>query len=360
MLDASTKPLAFNRVPPNLLAGAGASEFAFEQGIPILPANSLVSRGSRERWLRWNHELQLLELQRQEKEWDPAWRASRKPTPIRTPEKRRNTSPASSQRSGRSINSPSNLGHKDYSPSPDGSVKDDPDYEMDMDSSPLHRSVDNMAEDGASDADADAETDPDYTPIASEFNRTFSVSRENSPDIFEYLAHIEGSSVGSPGSETVPVGSEILEPSRRFGDLFMDQDDISDTVGAIAIDCNGNIAAGSSSGGIGMKHSGRTGPAALVGVGTAVVPVDVDDELATSSAAVTSGTGEHMATTMAAGICAERIYASTRKVLGKPGVLEMVTEDEALKAVIEQEFMGVCFPSCCNPLFDMVTSSNSC
>ncbi|KAL9038813.1 MAG: hypothetical protein Q9180_002903, partial [Flavoplaca navasiana] len=40
-------------------------------------------------------------------------------------------------------------------------------------------------------------------------------------------------------------------------------DDITDTVGAIAVDCLGNIAAGSSSGGIGMKHRGRIGPAAL-------------------------------------------------------------------------------------------------
>lgn len=115
-------------------------------------------------------------------------------------------------------------------------------------------------------------------------------------------------------------------------------DNITDTVGAIAVDCYGNIAAASSSGGIGMKHRGRVGPAALVGVGTAVIPVDPEDPDRISVATVTSGTGEHMATTMAASTCASRIYYSQMK--GDGGILEEVTEDEAMKAMIEKEFMG--------------------
>lgn len=115
-------------------------------------------------------------------------------------------------------------------------------------------------------------------------------------------------------------------------------DDITDTVGAIAVDCLGNIAAGSSSGGIGMKHRGRIGPAALVGVGTAVVPIDADDTERTSVATVTSGTGEHMATTMAASVCANRLYTSTRK--SKHGGSESTDEDSAVKGFVERDFMG--------------------
>jgi taspase (threonine aspartase 1) len=87
-----------------------------------------------------------------------------------------------------------------------------------------------------------------------------------------------------------------------------------------------------------MKYRGRIGPAALVGIGAAVVPIDPNDVEQTCVATVTSGTGEHMATTMAATVCAERLYQSMKK--GKAGEYHETTEDEALKAMIENEFMG--------------------
>jgi taspase, threonine aspartase, 1 len=129
------------------------------------------------------------------------------------------------------------------------------------------------------------------------------------------------------------------------------EDNITDTVGAIAVDCRGNIAAGSSSGGIGMKHRGRCGPAALVGVGTAVKPMDPNDPDQVCVATVISGTGEHMATTMAAATVADRIYHSVRKNNSTnhqseedqeepriPG-LENCDENEAMRAMIKEEFM---------------------
>lgn len=52
------------------------------------------------------------------------------------------------------------------------------------------------------------------------------------------------------------------------------EDLVTDTVGAICVDRWGNVAAGSSSGGIGMKHCGRIGPAALIGIGTWIARED--------------------------------------------------------------------------------------
>lgn len=150
-----------------------------------------------------------------------------------------------------------------------------------------------------------------------------------------------------PGSRTVeedfpPLGEKIryhmVDASSQAEDRRDNNDNITDTVGAIAIDCHGNIAAGSSSGGIGMKHCGRTGPAALVGVGTSVIPIDPDDPEKTCVATVTSGTGEHMATTMAARTCADRLFSCVRK--GESGEYEDVPEDEAMETMIQRYFMG--------------------
>jgi taspase (threonine aspartase 1) len=159
--------------------------------------------------------------------------------------------------------------------------------------------------------------------------------------------HRPGSSDGhmSP-REALDVAEEVSGSSAFFQEgtaespskpFDADDDNITDTVGAIAIDMYGQIAAGSSSGGIGMKHRGRVGPAALVGVGSAVIPTDMKDQDGIAVAAVTSGTGEHMATTMASQKCAERLYRNTRRAPGG-GDIE-ATEEEAIQAFVQNDFM---------------------
>lgn len=102
---------------------------------------------------------------------------------------------------------------------------------------------------------------------------------------------------------------------------------ITDTVGAIAIDSFGNIDAGSSSGDAALKQQGRVGPAALVGIGTAVIPINPKDPQKACSATVTTGTGDHMSTTLAANSCARRVHS-------------MTDPTEAICDFIEEDFLA--------------------
>ena len=89
----------------------------------------------------------------------------------------------------------------------------------------------------------------------------------------------------------------------------------------------------------GMKHRGRIGPAALIGIGTHVIPQDPTDPDGTTCAVVTSGTGELIASTMAASTCATRMYYSQK--MGDNGVFTHVMEEEALRAWMQKEFNGM-------------------
>lgn len=144
-------------------------------------------------------------------------------------------------------------------------------------------------------------------------------------------ADAEGSTKAEDSSQ--PGASSNAAPETSFGN----SDNVTDTVGVIAVDMKGNIAAGSSSGGIGMKHRGRIGPAALIGVGTHVIPIDRTDPDKTTVAVVTSGTGEQLASTFAASTCAQRLYFSQKMCHG--GVFRNVSEEEALNSAIHREFL---------------------
>ena len=331
MLDASTKPLSLNRVPPNLLVSSGATDFAYEHGMPVLPADTLIAQGAKERWLRWKYDLERVEGKipewegRQDAESHSSMRCSPPYSPIgsRFSLDAVSRSPAASHGSSRGRNTPAQSPDRAFYRDDDcvmhTSGTDGPNRSVSVTGENGHpnREVHMYMEDDEQDAEADFTDDSfHWYPIGDAVDTVPQSGASNHPMV----------------SHTPPA------PSRSTFNAT--DDDISDTVGAIAVDYNGNIAAGSSSGGIGMKHAGRTGPAALVGIGTAVIPVDPDDETETAVAAVASGTGEHMATTMAAHMCAERIYSGTRKVHGQPGQVENVTEDEAMKSMIETDFMG--------------------
>ncbi|KAL1953889.1 hypothetical protein VTO42DRAFT_2075 [Malbranchea cinnamomea] len=328
VLDASTKPMSLNRVPPNLLVGAGATDFAYEHGMPILPADVLVSNGARDRWLRWKRELDHVEGRGNFE--DPMDVEGQDSTHDSSSERvlspgRRAVSPEGSQAPGASDEPDRQMKPVHSTCQGKGMTADPSDGFIPINRDGYQPNTTRLA------ADAEEE-DPARTAYIDETLHQ-ATSSQFTRCTTEDTDPLSATNTTPPNPSSGPSTSEAARHEKIY-------DEINDTVGAIAIDCNGNIAAGSSSGGIGMKHCGRTGPAALVGIGTAVIPVDPEDEMETCAAAVASGTGEHMATTMAASTCAERIYASVRKVKGKPGVFESVTEDEAMEAMVNKDFMS--------------------
>ncbi|CAL1548509.1 unnamed protein product [Lymnaea stagnalis] len=85
-------------------------------------------------------------------------------------------------------------------------------------------------------------------------------------------------------------------------------DSVQDTVGAICVDHDGNVAAASSSGGIWLKHSGRLGPCAIYGAGCWAQ--NQISETKPGVAAVTSGCGEHLMMTLLAKNSSDSIRSS--------------------------------------------------
>ena len=297
--------------------------------MPVLPSDFLVSAGARERWQRWKLDLDNMERDAPSKSRKqsnqvvlPTFqqygevRPSMIPGPASNPLSPRvpshlvnmgaslraltqsasDASPSSQPREG-PVYPPG--GPPVYSPPPGSGTS--PFSSTTYNSSPYDSAIDSQLE----------------SPL-------------KRPRIYHAFSRHDG-----PDGAEIDVDSANMTTSSPVSNK---EDQIVDTVGAIAVDCFGNIAAGSSSGGIGMKHKGRTGPAALVGIGTAVIPVDLEDPERTAVATVTSGTGEHMATTMAAATCSERIYSRVRRKRG--GGLEHATEEEAIQTMIENEFMG--------------------
>ncbi|KAI1327599.1 nucleophile aminohydrolase [Xylariaceae sp. FL0255] len=311
ILESSNKPLSLRRVPPNLLVGDGAKDFAKEVGMKLTMNDALVSRNARDRFRRWLDDLNRAEgkdvsptypareelaahhdpgLRRDHttailagtwNEGQPDSPTGSSPSPWETPQKRRSPVLAPSTPPASHNNAPLERSPLSFLGSAVAMAKNAP---MKL-SPPAKRQR--------------------CTPVATGHESTASsLNPGSAPPMTSHLARHDS------GSEEQECGLE---------------DNITDTVGAIAIDHFGLIAAASSSGGIGMKHRGRVGPAALVGVGTAVIPVDEGDDDGVAVAAVTSGTGEHMATSMASQKCAERLYQGTAR--GRDG-RDIREEDE--------------------------------
>ncbi|KAL1896912.1 hypothetical protein Cpir12675_002633 [Ceratocystis pirilliformis] len=307
IMETSQIPLSLRRVPPNLLVGKGAASFAYTHGMPLLRNELLVSQGSRERFIRWRRELQRAAYM----------------VKLKLEENNESLSIVDAHYHSLPITMPQSAPYQIPSP-----------VEQEHSTPPT--------------------TKPRLFCPPKKRERTVPVRDSESPgpasrpsSKTEHGVPISTQSPRSPssqlsskrhcsGTDRAPSDTHIhMEDSVSS----MKEDDIVDTVGAIAIDCLGNIAAAASSGGIGMKHRGRVGPAALVGVGAAVIPKHTNDEDGTSIATITSGTGEHMSTTLASQKCAERMYQGTRQNEQGRDVAED-DEDCIMESFIKQDFMN--------------------
>ncbi|UKZ73369.1 hypothetical protein TrVFT333_001015 [Trichoderma virens FT-333] len=402
ILDTSNKPLSLRRVPPNALVGEGARNFAEEHGMATFANEYLVSKNSRDRFLRWQEDLKKADI-------------ASKGANIGSAASQMNMGCAPCQYDTMAVTDPHKIFPRDHTaailagtwnegqpdspyvgtPNPDASSISEPpaypttyaralastpassprtplrpasgvlmqatstaltgDMSPRLSPSRLKRYPKNTNQgnrgNGVNANSARDEAKPTQTSGGATFDRMNPSSKDlgepprvsGVPDEDQYQQ--EDSAVISIRGLKRPLNvshenedSNSQTAKRQFQSGSPEEDSITDTIGAIAIDDRGHIAAGSSSGGIGMKHRGRLGPAALVGIGTAVVPCAEDDNDNLTVAAVTSGTGEHMATTMASQRCAERLYHGTRR--GPAGIdVQDDDEDAIMESFIAKDFM---------------------
>ncbi|KUI53216.1 Threonine aspartase 1 [Cytospora mali] len=368
ILDTSLVSLPLRRVPPNILIGEGAKKFAAEHGMTVVSNKDLVSKNAEDRFKKWCEDLRKAEARSRGIQFQS-------PNAPMTPPNESSQAVASMV-----VNTPQSVAHsratqgllRDHtsavltgmwnegqpdSPSAEaaspGALGSDPATPTKR--SPLSASQNGLQApkyprggfDSASHQVRALDTSDESCEQSSAKRRKTSKDKPVGPmdGVKDDMDGQWGWLGKGKASQWItdlkyPDGNKIDSTELTAEPAGTDPDLVTDTIGVIAIDGRGNIAAGSSSGGIGMKHCGRIGPAALVGIGTAVIPRDKNDKDERVVAAVTSGTGEHMATTMAAHKCAERLYHMTSRGPGGDDALDVCSEAEVMEDFIMEDFMG--------------------
>ncbi|XP_063139862.1 threonine aspartase 1 isoform X7 [Rattus norvegicus] len=104
------------------------------------------------------------------------------------------------------------------------------------------------------------------------------------------------------------VETDFIQLKRRRQSSAKENDSGAlDTVGAVVVDHEGNVAAAVSSGGLALKHPGRVGQAALYGCGCWAENTGAHNPY--STAVSTSGCGEHLVRTILARECSHALQA---------------------------------------------------
>lgn len=361
------QPLTLGRVPPNLLVGKGATEFARENGLEIVPNENMISKNAGHRFLRWQNDIsrtrtatdanlqsqqpprrqQVIGSRRMDQKIPPVTGVRSEGQPDssshRPPHGETSRTPPSSGPA--STTQPANTAYR-AARSLMATIRSSGGHSKTETSDHESRSEDSQPISSETDAASPMAGSGDRAPPSADGRVIHDMPLErdslDSSDT-QPCPSVDQEGGGNKEATSTPLKPESRGNKRSFGEFQRDDrrdrcDHITDTVGAIAIDGQGRIAAGSSSGGIGMKHSGRLGPAALVSVGSAVIPSHPNDPDEVSVAVVTSGTGEHMATTMASQKCAERLLRNTRQgPMGEDA--EEPSDHDAVKAFVLDDFM---------------------
>ncbi|GBM84940.1 Threonine aspartase 1 [Araneus ventricosus] len=95
--------------------------------------------------------------------------------------------------------------------------------------------------------------------------------------------------------------SLIIDKSQSF-----QNDELLDTVGAICVDCFGNVSSAVSSGGLNLKHPGRIGQASIYGTG--FWAQNSLEESKPNVACTVTGAGEYLVKTLFAKECYNKLY----------------------------------------------------
>lgn len=113
------------------------------------------------------------------------------------------------------------------------------------------------------------------------------------------------------GFSTLPSDQQETLAKRMKGDgsPVIDGDTMQDTVGAVCVDSNGQIASAVSSGGIALKHPGRVGHAMFFGCGC-WAQSHTKTSLSVSVGCSTSGSGEQLMRCNLAQTCCEGLLQS--------------------------------------------------
>ncbi|XP_065568678.1 threonine aspartase 1-like isoform X2 [Artemia franciscana] len=133
---------------------------------------------------------------------------------------------------------------------------------------------------------------------------------------------------------------EVPSKISRLDESDEDDPEVTDTVGAVAVDTDGNVAAGCSSGGVPLKEAGRIGPAAVFGPGL----WSGTSKRGNSKVGVScSGQGEQLIATTFARTVGEKLLANKNSLLPLKEVINryFIDAPELASLDIQSRLMGV-------------------